>query len=346
MAPKWIPPALLAAVVLSCGVTTSGAPRADAGSPPDVTLSVVPEETLRRLRHAIDRRQWELAVDTLDEIAGHGRGALAQPDSKRERWVGVWDMAHAALRLPPPGLVGAYRARHDAAAAEAFERAWRLHDWALCADLVDRSFLATGFADRAGRLAAACLAAGNLSAAARIGRRLTESLEPEKWWPALLAQTALALAQMGRRDELRALHERVDAAGRIDEWIRLGEDQMLLGDLFVRLEPDPPALDRLAPGPPPRDLRFVPGVKLADFSLERVDSGGDRGRSYSLRRHDPAPGWVVPLARFSGREVASLTPGWLRDGTLHVMLEGRLVFAVETMTGRIQWVRSVDDMLR
>lgn len=346
MAPKGLPSALLVVVLLSCGVRTSGARQGDAAAPPAVMLTVLSEETLRRLRREIDRRQWEAAVDVLDEIAGLGRGALARPDPSREHWVGVWDAVHALLRPPPTGLVGAYRARHDAAAAEAFENAWRLRDWALCSDLADRHFLATGFIERAGRLAAACRAAGDLAAAARIGGRLIESLEPDKWWPALLAQTALSLAQMGRHDDLRALHERVDASGRIDEWIRLGEESMLLSELFVRLERDPPAVDRLSPAPAPRDLRFASEGQAFGFAVERVESHDGAERSYSLRRPEPAPGWAVSLARFSGGLEPAPAVGWFRDGALYLLLEGRLVFAVERMTGRVQWVRSVDDLLR
>jgi hypothetical protein len=341
MAPKALAAAWIAAALLSCGGPPSGIRRGDASPPAGYSLAIVPEETLRSLRHEIDRKQWELAVDVLDEIAGFGRGALARPDPAREHWVNVWDGIHSSLRRAPTPLVGAYRARHDGPAAEAFEAAWRLRDWARCSDLADRHFLATGFTERAGRLVAAALEAGDVSAAARLGGRLVDTLDPDKWWPTLVAQTAVALAQMGRRDALRALHERVDGADRLDEWIRLGEDRMLLSELFVRLERDPPAIDRLAPAPPPRDLRFPEGAD--DSTWEAAGLTLRRGGSYVLQRPDPAPGWSVELGRISG-EVSPV--GWLRDGSIHLMLAGRLVFAVEGMTGRLAWVRSVDDLLR
>jgi len=342
-------PALLTAALAACAGPSTGGRVASSGAPADFGLTVASEETLRRLQREIDRRQWELAVEAMDELAARGRGVLAQPDAGRERWVYVWDLVHTPT--VPTELMGAYRRKHDAGAAEAFESAWKRGDWAECSDLVDRHSLATGFSERAARLAAAALEAGEFEAAARLGERGLRG-PPEKWAPAVVARTAVALALGGRREALRKLHEQAGDAGRLEEWVQIGDERELLSELFIKLERDPPDLPVAPVARAPRDYFCVPSGggeareewRLGELTLALVRPSRD-ARAYALVRESGRGGWSVELCRLSGAADGAPSIAWLRNGTFRLLIEGRLLFTIEPMTGRIGSVVGATEIL-
>ena len=197
---------LLLATPWCAAMTAWAQPAERHRSPGEAILEHSPpvNNLIKRALEGIDRRDWKLAIDSLQRIIDDPQGVLL------ERSPGLYETARRYAErtlgnLEPRGLA-AYRVLYDGRARAALDRAVAVHDVAALARVVNRYLLTSHGDNAADVLASWMLDAGRPAEALAIFERI-ELLCPDSDVPAesIAVRRAAALAMLGQFDSARAV---------------------------------------------------------------------------------------------------------------------------------------------
>ncbi|MGQ9650125.1 MAG: outer membrane protein assembly factor BamB family protein [Phycisphaerae bacterium] len=183
-------------------------------SSPVIQVSEEAASLMARAREGVERRDWKLAIDSLQRIVELSGEHILRVDDNRYEMARI--QAHRQIAALPIEGLQAYRTLNDAEAAMLFEEGLRHHDAGLLTTVVHRYLLTSSGDDAAVTLAEWLMDAGRFFEAAALLRTVRliypDSDLPGWLVPARLTMCFAAMGQQRRAEEMLAQMTATQAA--------------------------------------------------------------------------------------------------------------------------------------